>query len=80
MPAIAAGIVLLVLAAGVLLHHRNTLRKRTIRRAEDKVVAQELILRTDLETLRRATSPLLPYAEELRAEQTRMHRHLESEQ
>ena len=37
-------------------------------RAEDKVVAQELILRADLETLRRAASPLLPYAEELRAE------------
>ena len=80
MPAIAAGIVLLVLAVGVLLHHRNTLRKRAIRRAEDKVVAQELILRADLETLRRAASPLLPYAEELRAEQTRMQRHPESEQ
>ena len=69
----------LVIAIGGYLWIRADRRKKTILRSEKKVVDGDLVLRVDIEILRRAQSSLLPKALDLREEQTREYRHPESD-
>ena len=72
-------VVMVVVGAAALLWYDAMERRRAVRMAEAKVVSSELILRSDIETLRRARSPLVEEAIHLRRRQTEEHRHLESE-
>ena len=52
-------VVMVVVGTAALLWYDAMERRRAVRMAEAKVVSSELILRADIETLRRARSPLV---------------------
>lgn len=76
---VAAGIVGVLAFAAYLLWRAQKRWERDVWRIERKVGRRDLILRSDIETLMRARSPLLSDAIELRRQQTEEHRHPESE-
>ena len=69
---------MVVVGTAALLCYDAMERRRAVRMAEAKVVSPELILRSNIETLRRARLPSCGRGHPAQA-QTEEHRHLESE-